>query len=75
MIGDKWMNIRADYNKGMNYTELAKKYNVDARTAKKYAKSTSKPHYPQNTSRVSKIEPYKAMIDELLMDAPCIMNT
>ena len=63
MIGDKWMNIRADYNKGMNDTEIAKKYNVDERTAKKYVKSTSKPHCPENTGRVSKI-------DELLTDVP-----
>lgn len=70
MIGDEWMNIRADYNKGMNYTELSKKYGIDPRTAKKYAKSSNKPNYPKNTSRTSKIDPFKELIDEKLTEAP-----
>lgn len=28
MIGDQWTSIRADYNKGINLTELGKKYGV-----------------------------------------------
>ena len=70
MIGDKWMNIRADFSKGINYAELGRKYNVDPRTAKRYASAEKRPRYPANTKRTSKLEPYKAMIDELLLDAP-----
>ena len=39
MKGDQWMDIRADFKKGLNYTEISKKYGVDPRTAKLYAHS------------------------------------
>ena len=69
MIGDKWMNIRADFNKGMNWTEIGKKYGIDPRTAKIYANSEQRPEYPPNSTRTNKLDPYKKMIDELLLDA------
>lgn len=31
-----WMEIRNDRQKGLSYTEIARKYNIDPRTAKKY---------------------------------------
>lgn len=31
------MDIRSDRLKGMSYKDIAKKYNIDPRTAKKYA--------------------------------------
>ena len=39
MKGKNWMNIRSDYKKGMSFTELKRKYNIDPRTAKKYVLS------------------------------------
>ena len=33
------MEIRNDRLKGMNYTQLGKKYHMDPRTAKRYAES------------------------------------
>jgi len=35
MKGDIWMDIRNDRLKGMNCTELGKKYHIDPRTAKR----------------------------------------
>ncbi|MDX1358775.1 MAG: IS21 family transposase [Clostridia bacterium] len=64
------MSIRADFKKGLNYTEISKKYGIDPRTAKFYAHSEKRPEYPKGTTRESKIEPYKEMIDELLNEAP-----
>lgn len=45
MKGDNWMEIRNDRLKGMNYTELGRKYHIDPRTAKKYAESPQRPEY------------------------------
>ena len=39
MIGDKWLSIRNDKKKGLSYSEIARKYNIDRRTAKKYCES------------------------------------
>ena len=45
MEGDSWMEIRNDCQKGMSYTEIARKYHIDPRTAKKYAESDTRPVY------------------------------
>ena len=45
MKGNAWMDIRNDYMKGLSYTEIARKYNIDPRTAKKYALAEEKPSY------------------------------
>lgn len=39
MIGDKWLSIRNDRKKGMSYSEIGRKYNIDRRTAKKYCEN------------------------------------
>ncbi len=39
------MDIRNDRQKGLNYTEIGKKYHLDPRTAKRYALSETKPAY------------------------------
>jgi transposase len=70
MKGDHWMDIRADFKKGLNYTEIGKKYGIDPRTVKKYSQAEKKPEYPKGTKRESEIEKYKGMIDELLCEAP-----
>jgi len=35
MEGSKWMEIRNDYKKVLNYKEIGLKHNIDWRTAKK----------------------------------------
>lgn len=70
MKGDQWMDIRADYKKGLNYTEIGRKYGIDPRTAKRYAQSETKPKYTLSKKRSSILDKYKATIDELLKDAP-----
>ena len=64
------MDIRSDRLKGMNYTELGRKYNLDPRTAKKYAKSEGKPVYSLSGPKRSKLDPYKHQIDLWLEEAP-----
>ena len=64
------MDIRSDRKKGMSYTELGKKYNIDPRTAKRYAESETRPEYRLTGPKPSKLDPYKAQIDQWLEEAP-----
>lgn len=70
MEGEKWMEIRSDFTKGLNYTDIALKYNIDPRTAKKYATAEEKPTYKLSKPKVSKLDHYKTQIDLWLDDAP-----
>lgn len=70
MIGDKWLNIRSDRNKGISYSEIARKYGIDRRTAKKYCESPVKPLYRYDSPKKKKIDGYAPYIDELLAEAP-----
>jgi len=70
MEGEKWMDIRSDYKKGLSYTEIGLKHNIDWRTAKKYAKSEYKPSYELSQPKLSKLDPYKTQIDGWLEEAP-----
>ena len=45
MIGDKWLSIRSDRKKGLSYSEIARRHNIDRRTAKAYCESDIKPKY------------------------------
>ena len=64
------MNIRNDSKKGLSYSEIARKYNIDRRTAKKYTLSEIKPEYKLINKKPKKIDQYKKYIDELLNEAP-----
>jgi transposase len=64
------MEIRADHQKGLSYSEIGRKYNIDRRTAKKYAQSESRPEYVLTDSKPSKLDPYKAQIMMWLEEAP-----
>jgi transposase len=64
------MEIRADHQKGLSYSELGRKYNIDRRTAKKYAESESRPVYSLTDSKPSKLDPYKSQIMVWLNEAP-----
>ena len=64
------MEIRNDRLKGMNYTELGRKYHIDPRTAKKYAESPQRPEYTLSERKPSKLDPHKQQIDQWLEEAP-----
>jgi hypothetical protein len=51
------MDIRSDRQKGLSYTEIARKYNIDPRTAKKYAESETRPVYSLSGVKPSKLDP------------------
>ena len=64
------MEIRNDRQKGLSYTEIARKYHIDPRTAKKYAESETKPVYNLSNPKPSKLDPYKEQIRLWLEEAP-----
>jgi len=64
------MELRNDHQKGLSYSELGRKYNIDRRTAKKYAESDSRPEYVLTDAKPSKLDPYKAQIMIWLNEAP-----
>jgi transposase len=70
MKGEKWMEIRSDRQKGMSYTEIARRYNIDPRTAKKYAQSDTRPEYVLSEPKATKLDPYKEQITMWLEEAP-----
>ncbi len=57
MRGEVWMEIRNDRQKGLSYTEIARKYHIDPRTAKKYAESETRPVYNLSNPKPSKLDP------------------
>jgi len=70
MEGERWMEIRNDRLKGMNYKELGKKYHIDPRTAKKYAESPHRPEYTLSAPKPNKLDKYKQQVDLWLEEAP-----
>ena len=64
------MDIRSDRQKVLSYTEIARKYNIDPRTAKKYAQSETRPVYSLSAAKPSKLDPYKGQIAIWLEEAP-----
>ena len=64
------MQIRSDRKKGLSYAAIARKYNIDPRTAKKYAESDTMPTYDLSGPKTSKLDPYKHQIDLWLEEAP-----
>ena len=42
MEGNLWMDIRSERNSGLSYTEIARKHNIDPRTAKKIRRESGK---------------------------------
>lgn len=54
----------------MSFTELGRKYNIDSRTAKKYALSEEKSSYVLAKPKPFKLDPYKRKIDMWLEKAP-----
>ena len=75
MKGDHWMEIRSDHQKGLSYTEIARKHHIDPRTAKKYALSETKPFYNLTEPKGSILDPYKERIDVWLEEAPYFQHS
>lgn len=51
------MQIRSDRKKGLSYAEISRKYNVDPRTAIRYAEAENKPVYELSEPKPSKLNP------------------
>ena len=64
------MELKADHQKGLSYSELGRKYNIDRRTAKKYSQSDSRPEYVLTDSKPSILDPFKPQISIWLEEAP-----
>jgi len=74
MEGERWMIIRNDRLKGMNYEELSKRYHIDPRTAKKYAESPQRPEYILTNPKPTKLDEYKQQIDFWFENCHCAIN-
>jgi transposase len=70
MEGVKWMDIRADRQKGLSYAEIGRKHHIDPRTAKRYAESATRPEYMLTEPKPSKLDAYRQQIDIWLEEAP-----
>ena len=68
--GEAWMNIRNDYLSGVPINEIARRYSIDRKTARKYAKSEKKPTYTYRKPRHKILEDYADYINEKLKEAP-----
>jgi len=55
--------IRTGRQKGMSFAEIARKYYLDLRIAKKYAMSEIKLVYKLTQPKPSKLDPYKQQIN------------
>jgi len=64
------MDIRSGRQKGRIYTEIARKYNIEPGTAKKYAGSETRPAYSLSAAKPSKPDPYKEQVTIWLEEAP-----
>ena len=64
------MEIRSDHQKGLSFSEIGRKYHIDRRTAKRYARSDIRPVYSLTESKPSKLDPYKDQIVFWLEEAP-----
>ena len=66
ILKEEWIMIRNEYLKGLSISEIARKYNVNWRTAKKYAVNDKMPRYKREKCKESKLDPFKGHINELL---------
>ncbi len=60
--------IRRDRLLGMTYSQLAEKYQIDPRTAKRYAEKNLPTDYLDHRPFPSILDPFKAQIDQWLAD-------
>lgn len=62
--------IRYDRLKGMRYTQIAEKYRIDPRTAKRYAEKNLSLDELEHRVFSSVLDPYKSVIQRWLVAAP-----
>ena len=67
-IGEIAHPIRQDWLSGMSFVAIGKKYFIDQRTAKRYALSNLPLEYLDSRPFSSVLDPYKASIDEWLLN-------
>lgn len=67
-LKERWAEMRSDKLKGMSYSEIARKHNIDRRTAKRYCESEVIPNYHTN-KRGSKLDKHKNLINTWLEEA------
>jgi transposase len=69
ILREEWMNIRNAQLKGISIMEISRKYNINWRTARKYARAEEPPKYKRKP-RGSKLDLFKLKINGMLEDAP-----
>ena len=67
--------IRRDYLNGMTYKEIAKKYYIDQRTAKRYADHNLPLSELEHRSYPSILDPYEPFIRSILQTGPVFAKT
>ena len=67
--------IRRDRLMGMKYTQIAKKYRIDPRTAKRYAEKNLPIDCLEHRPFPSVLDPYKGMINAWLHSGPVKTTT
>jgi len=60
--------IRQDYLSGMSYAAIGEKYEIDPRTAKRYAQNNIPLESLEQRPFASVLDPYKEMIDHWLLN-------
>ena len=67
--------IRQDYLSGMSYVAIGDKYGIDPRTAKRYALNNLPLEDLEQRPFSSVLDPYKAMIDQWLLNGRIFATT
>ena len=64
------MGIIEDRNKGLTYSEIGRKYNIDRRTAKKYCSQNFSSIPQKKNTKHSLLDEYDYYIEDLLIETP-----
>lgn len=65
---EDWMNIKAQFEKGVYFKDIAMELGVHPRTVRRAIKRSGSPPGARPGARRSKLDPFKARIDELLQE-------
>ena len=71
----KTEQIRRDYLNGMTYKEIAKKYYIDQRTAKRYAENNLPLSELERRTYASILDPYEPFLRSMLAEGPVFAKT
>ena len=67
--------IRRDYLDGMTYKDIAKKYYIDQRTAKRYVENNLPLSELEHRTYHSMLDPYEPFMRSILADGPVFAKT